>query len=899
MPPREVPHPFPFTPFAERDLTGSIDDRFARQVRDAGDRVAIQADVESVTFNELNAAADAVGARIVARGIAGPEPAGLLLDRGIDFAAAAFGVLRTGKFYLVLDVTAPDEHLRYVIADARVRMVLTSPENLARARDLVGEAGQAFDVRALPVPAAPIRYTRPTADDLAVVIYTSGSTGRPKGVMHTHGTVLADTRNVTNELGIGPSDRLVWHTSAAFAGSARTLFLALLNGAALYPFDTKRNGFGGLAEWLRANRITLFRTVPTTYRAFMASLSDDSVFPDVRIVSMGGEPLFPTDVRSFNRHFPAGAVLVHPFGPTECMVVCWHVVRQGEEPDGSKVPIGRPLQGVDVLLLDEHRRPVEPGAIGEIVVGSPGLSPGYLHDDERTSAAFIADPGGSGRRVYLTGDLGRQSPDGDLEHMGRRDSQIKVRGFRVEVAEIETALLGLDGIHEAAVVGQPAAAGDMRLVAYYVADPSAPIDDATIRQHLSRTLPAYMVPTHILALDALPRTMTGKTDRSRMPAVEHTTPHEADASTRPTNSVEQALVELWADTLGVEHVGIHSDFFALGGDSLRALTLLGRIERRLDTSLSLADLARCPTVAAQAADIARRAAPPSGFELVQVRAPQSDDERRRPPLVLAPALFGHVGEWRTFFDGTRFDREILGLELRGAEPFATSRPRIEHIAAEAVDLVARTLTARRFHLAGHSFGAHLAYELGRQLRARSCAPLSILLVDSSPHDADTAFGARDLLSMAANTPRWLLNTWRHYGLRDTWQRFSRRFAVPSALTAASLDRDLANEDPRSLRTVMLAFDWPTLPTLYRKRLAQAYSAVAAYQHQPTLNRLVVLRCRIKRFVHRHRPDGGWERYAPAGSLKVFTIPGDHGSALRPVWKHDVAAVIQQALRSGE
>jgi amino acid adenylation domain-containing protein len=580
-------------------VTGqSILQLFDQQVRQHGDRLAIQSDDRPITFAELNHIADALAARILSGQGPGAEPIGLLFDRGADVVASILAVLKAGKFYVILDPQNPRERLKYMLADSGARLIVADPAHLALARELSDERITSLEFSEdRPSSSAAGLDLRVSPDDLAMIIYTSGSTGRPKGVMHTHRTVLADTFNVRNAQRIVSRDRFVWHTSVSFGGSARTIYTALLNGSGLYPFDSRRDGFAQLSDWLLRHEITIFRTVPTTFRTFMATLPDGLTFPAVRILSMGGEPLFRADVESFNRHFLPHCVLVHPFGPTETMLVCWSVTPQGRQIEGNKVPMGHTLPDKTVLLLDEARRPVSDGDVGEIAVKSRHLSPGYWRDPERTNAVFLPPEAGSDERIYLTGDLGTRAPDGSLTHMGRRDFQVKIRGFRIEVAEIETALRDIAGIGDAVVVGRHADAGEPRLVAYFVPTTKPAITVAWIRNQLARTLPDYMIPSIFVAMEALPQTPTGKTDRLRLPDVERTRPEMAMPFAPPGAPLEEAIAQIWTEALGIDRVGIHDDFFELGGDSLMAMRVIARVKSSLEVDLSLSTLLEDRTVA--------------------------------------------------------------------------------------------------------------------------------------------------------------------------------------------------------------------------------------------------------------------------------------------------------------
>jgi len=361
----------PFIQFKDEEIEQSIPERFEQQVRAAGDRLAIMSDEVSFTFHDVNQTANRLARRIISRRGHHVEPIALLFDHGAAVLASMLGVLKTGKFYLVLDASYPRDRLAYMLEDSGAKLIVADSRNLALARELADETIEIVhfdDPDESPSDGNLDMY--PPPDALAMILYTSGSTGRPKGVMHTHKNVLVDVRNLTNEWCISAHDRWLLHTSVSFANSVRTIYGALLNGASVYPYVIKTKGFGQLSSWLLSNEITILRSVPTTFRDFMSTLPEGRKFPAVRVLSVGGEPMLRADLDYFNRHFHPHCVLIHALGPTECLTVCWSCIPHGTRIAESKLPIGYPLKDKDVLLLDEHRRELVDGEIGEIAVKS-------------------------------------------------------------------------------------------------------------------------------------------------------------------------------------------------------------------------------------------------------------------------------------------------------------------------------------------------------------------------------------------------------------------------------------------------------------------------------------------------------------------------------------------------
>jgi len=335
------------------------------------------------------------------------------------------------------------------------------------------------------------------------------------------------------------------------------VYSALLNGAALFPYDLAVKGFTPLAEWMRTNRITIFHTVATTFRCFLDTVAADATFPALRILRLGGEPINSEDVKRFQRHFSPHCVLVHAIGPTETFDIRRHFISQEWRSSDSKVPVGYAVPDKEVLLLDETGREVGTDQIGEIAVRSKYLALGYWRRPDLTAAAFIPDHRGGNQRLYLTGDLGVMRPDGCLIHMGRKDFQVKIRGYRIEVTEIEVALVGLDSIKAAVVHVQADDAGAQRVVAYVVPAAGRAPTVSELRRALAQTLPDYMVPSAFVFLDTLPLLPSGKVDRRSLPEPNQARPALNAPYVAPRTPTESDLARIWAEVLELEQVGVH------------------------------------------------------------------------------------------------------------------------------------------------------------------------------------------------------------------------------------------------------------------------------------------------------------------------------------------------------
>jgi amino acid adenylation domain-containing protein len=598
-----------FIDFENSAIEQSISARFEQQVARYPQSLAVVAGESQWTYTALNRLANRIARAILAYLGAGEEPVALLFEQGALVIAAILGVLKAGKIYMPLDPTDPYTRMGSMLEDSQAKLLLTNAKHLSQARQLAQAGQRVLDCDDLDAGVATGNLDLSISPQTRVfILYTSGSTGRPKGVLHSHRNILVEARNYTNYARLCSEDRLtLWH-SCSYANSVRNMYGALMNGAALFPYDLATEGFTSLSTWIGAHGITVINTLPTTFRSFCQTLAPDATFPTLRILRLGGEAINREDVKRFQRHFSPRCVLMHAMGSTETLDTRYYSITHGWHGSESKIPAGYAVPDKEVLLLDETGREIGPGQVGEIAVRSKYLAPGYWRRPELTEAAFIPDPRGGEERLFLTGDLGTMRLDGCLMHMGRKDFQVKIRGYRVEVAEIEAALLGLDSIKAAAVNVTTDDAGEQRLMACLVpAADAAPIV-SELRRKLAQTLPDYMIPSVFVFLETLPLLPNGKIDRRALPAPDHRRPALNVLYVAPRTPVESGLARMWAEVLDVEQVGIHDNFLELGGDSLRATRVLTRVIETFRVELSIRALFDMPTVARMAELIAHHQA---------------------------------------------------------------------------------------------------------------------------------------------------------------------------------------------------------------------------------------------------------------------------------------------------
>ncbi len=604
---------------AERELAAFDDDGaslasiFEAQVDRYPDRTAVASGDSRLTYGELNQTANRIAQIVLARLGSGPASVALLFRPGASIVAAILGVLKAGKLYVALDPSYPPPRTAFMLEDCEAKLLLTDTRHVSFAKQLAQGGQEVVNCNDIdPSAAAANPNCLVMGSTSAFLLYTSGSTGNPKAVLHNHRNVLVEVRNYTSDARICPDDRLaVWH-SFSFANSIRNLYGALMNGAAVFPYDLPNQGLMPLPEWIWKNEITMIHTLATTFRAFVDILPSDATFPSVRVLRLGGEPINSDDVKKFKRHFPPPCVLMHVMGPTETFSIRRHFIGHDWSGDEGKVPVGYPVSDKEVLLFDEQGLRAGPNETGEIVVRSKYLAVGYWRQPQLTEAAFLPDPDGGEERLYFTGDLGVMRPDGCLMHLGRKDFQVKIRGHRIETGEIEAALARLDSVKAAVIHAQPDRDGEQRLVAYVIMAPGKTAIVDELRRGLARTLPDSMMPSSFVFLEDFPLLPNGKINRRALPIPSVDRPVLPVPYAAPRDLAETTLTAIWMDVLQLERIGINDRFLDLGGDSLRATQILGRTLKSFGIELSISDVIRTETIAQMAELIAMRNAAGSG-----------------------------------------------------------------------------------------------------------------------------------------------------------------------------------------------------------------------------------------------------------------------------------------------
>lgn len=883
---------------------------FEGQVAKTPDAIAVEYDAEALTYAELNARANQLSYYLREKRVGPGTFVALYLERSVDLIVATLGIIKAGGAYVPLDPDYPDERLAFMLEDTGASVLLTQ-SSLAMAP--FADAADTFCMDAdwdgighYPEENPPHRGQ---AGDIAYVIYTSGSTGVPKGVCVPQRAITRLVRN-TDYIQIATDDRIAQASNASFDAATFEIWGALLNGArlvgvskyvALSPAD--------FSDALQRQGITMMFLTTALFNQVARSLP--YAFRSLRSLLVGGEAVDPGAMRAVLEAAPPQRLL-NAYGPTENTTFStWHHVTAVDE-GAATVPIGRPIANSHAYVLDQAMQPAPVGVPGELYCGGDGLALGYLKREELTAERFVPNPfgGDPASRLYRTGDLVVLRENGAIDFIARLDDQVKLRGFRVELGEIEAVIGRFRGIRQCAVLARQDRPGDKRLVAYVVPADGAEVDDAALRAHLREHLPEYMVPAACVILDALPVTRNGKLDRRALPPPEDTGGEASSVQrTAPRTPREEKIAAVWREILGREDIGVHDHFLDVGGHSLLALQMVTKLNESLGASLPLRTLFEHPTIAGLASLLGDA---PAERQAVS-EAPQMETTEAAPRDIVLPDYVIAVqpsGEKAPFFcmapaGGVVFPYYAMAHYFDKARPFyALQDPSleggiapyetVEELAAHYIAGVRAVQPEGPYHLGGWSFGGVVAAEMARQLTSAG-ATVGVVAVFDAALSITAEHRKRPLRERWADWWREILFTTRLIGstvqnirdcvylafarsrsgsgsavaeLRSRWQRMLWNRVLLRAQMADVIPRD---ENLQALHQPVTR----RFPKIVKANMR----SVHAYHPRPYDGRVTVFRASVQPRTSAAADLAlGWGKVAR--HVDVQTVPGDHVTILR-------------------
>lgn len=705
--------------------------QFQRQAQSTPDAVAVIAGKTRLSYRELDESSTRLAQRLLARGVRSGDTVAIALPRDEVLPAALLAVWKAGAAYLPLDPEAPMQRIALTLDDAAPSLLLTTPAfaDAFAGRGLPLLFAHAQDERYDAEAAPPL--PRVGGEHLAYVIYTSGSTGVPKGVEVGQRSFWNFLQAMQRELAPTPQQRYLAQTTITFDIAGLELFLPLTVGAAavLTTTEIARNPLA-LARLIEDERIDVMQATPSLWRMLLAN--SDARLQRVHAL-IGGEALQPELAQQLVRQ---AARVTNLYGPTETTVWSTAMEIRAEElagGNGAAPPIGRPLLNTQVYVLDAAGRPMPTGSAGELYIGGQGVARGYRNRDELNAERFIADPFRPGGRLYRTGDLARWRDDGVLEYLGRADQQVKIRGHRVELGEIEAQLRGFAEVAEAAVALHRDAAGNALLTAYVVPAAGADAKPEALRRALAARLPDYMVPAAWIELAALPMTSSGKLDRKALRPPER---DRRSAYVAPRTEAERKLAAIWQQIFKLERVGIHDNFFELGGDSLTAAELVAALPRHFGSELSMGALFEGSTIAGLAAALERSGGDndPLGALLALRGGAHERGDAQRPLFCIHPVT--GVG-WAFAGMLRQVELPLYALQSRGLRGGALPGS-IEEIAADYIAQMRKVQPQGPYRLLGWSLGGLIGHAVAAQLQREGDTVELLAMMDSYPFAAEPA-----------------------------------------------------------------------------------------------------------------------------------------------------------------
>jgi amino acid adenylation domain-containing protein len=588
-----------------------VHELFEAQVTRTPDATALICEDEQLTYRELNERANQLAHYLRRRGVKPEGLVAILMQRSIQMVVAFLGVLKAGGAYVPVDPTYPPERIRFMLQNSRASVLLTVKKFAALAKQSVSELGEAnvlnmdeqWNELAIESRECLPAVVRP--DNLAYMIYTSGSMGTPKGTMNLHRSLCNLLQWTQDAYALQPTDRVLQKTAFSFDPSTWEILWALLNGATLVlaPADIDRNP-SQLVRFVQEQQISVILFVSSAMQVFLEEPRSREC-STLRHVFCGGEPVPASLQAAFESRLDA--LLHNIYGPTEACIITI-VGERSAGVEAATMPIGRPVGNTRVYLLDRRLRLVPLGVTGEVFIGGHCLGRGYYFHPALTAEQFVPDPFSSepGARLYKTGDLARYLSDGQIEFLRRADQQVKVRGFRIELGEVEAALMRHQGVRHVVVCAHERSPGNKQLVAYVEAKEKQRISSEELRQFLEQLVPRHLVPDSFIVLDAMPLTPNGKIDREALPDPHIALASESNKSyVAPRTSVETELARIWSEVLGCDRIGIHDNFFDLGGHSLTAVQVISRVRVAFNLELPLHHVFETPTIAELAVAIVR------------------------------------------------------------------------------------------------------------------------------------------------------------------------------------------------------------------------------------------------------------------------------------------------------
>ncbi len=877
----EVSVPDDFVPAPADLLEHSVILRFEQMVGLHADRVAVRDEERALTYRALNAAANCLARILIETCGHGDAPIAFLLEHDISSIVTLMAILKAGRPYLALHSANPVERLKRMVTNAMPACLVST-----RRYQAIGEE--------LSSPVAPIQtlYLEDLdlsreADNPAVyvpvdfpfaIFYTSGSTGEPKGIVISHRYVNSYVLYQTNRWYQSPSDRISQVTSITFAASWANIMEAFLSGAMLCMFDFKSRGAEPTLNWIASEKISLLRLTPSVFRAIFDRTPQGLILPDLRAVIVSGEPAKASDVDIFKSHTADHCILINIFASTEAGGIANYPVGHRSVITDEYLPAGYPYTGKEILLLDEEGKQVPPGEKGEIVIKSRYLSSGYWGQPELTVQKFLPDPAHPEIKIFHTGDMGRWRDDGALEVLGRHDTQIKIRGYRIDVSEIESVLQKIPSVKEGIVVTRPSKfrRDESQLVAYVVLHTGRTATGAALRQSLIAKLPDYMLPTAFVFLDQLPLNVNGKVDKQALPEI----PERVDLTEKdlPVDQVEERLLAIWEKVFGLEKIGVRDDYFELGGDSLMATHLLLTIEKEFSRKMPLTVISTASNIRSQAVILRGEGIIDHSSVLIPVQTAGNKN-----PIFCIGGKGGYPIRFYHLLKHLDADQPVYFFRSHGFEAGEPIEDTVEGIAADYLREIKSVQPEGPYNFLGESGGGLVAYEMAQRLLRQGEETSFLGMLDTAIYNRTNIAGPPPIpLRMLFMKHVQTLTGGGLNGLQTYLKYY------------LELARFNHHKFQTWLKERRMLLNYGSIPEVFGRVEQANIAASSSYVPEPYPGRVIVFRAERQARFEDFGPDNGWGEVG-VGELIVHPIDCYHGNILFEPFVRMVAEIVNQSL----
>jgi len=840
------------------------------------EKVAIKFHQRQYTYGTLYRETNKLAKLLIHTGVKTGDIVGLALDRSPEMVISLIAILKAGAAYVPLDPEYPKDRIEFMLEDSAAKILLTSKKYQKQFQSKASEILIEDALIELDNYSPEETEVEFSSKELAYVLYTSGSTGKPKGVQIRHYNLVNFLLSMQKEPGMTTADKILAVTTVSFDIAGLELYLPLISGAELILANAETSKDGRLLlDLVKDENISIMQATPYTWRMMMEAGWENHL--PIKILC-GGEALPKDMVDKLTRR---SSQLWNMYGPTETTI--WSTLKHIKS--NEDISIGKPIANTQVYILDEDLNNLADGSIGEIYIGGDGVAAGYLNRPELTSERFINDIFSAipGSKLYRTGDLGKLNESGEIQCLGRIDHQVKVRGYRIELEEVEHALAKQEDIKEAVVIAREDTPGDPRLVAYIVLGNNSKDIDLKKRtsnwhQALMGILPEYMVPDDFVLLTAIPITPNGKTDRKSLPKPDHSLITSSGEFVAPRTDVEKLLVDIWQEVMGLPRISVLDNFFTLGGRSLVAVQIMARIEKATGLRLPLATLFEHSTIEKLAIRLQVDAKSITWESLVPIKPTGS-----KMPLYIVHGAGLNVLLFNALAMNMDDDQPVYGLQARGLNGVDEPLDVMEEIAANYISEIVAQNPSGPYALAGYSLGGTIAYEMARQMIAMGKDVKLLAVFDTYAKQTDRfdPFGKK---------------------IFNRISLFVMQFFYSFVLFAHDPKRTIAYKS-LVIKRRLIRFMWKIKGTeekregffAYDNEIDEASAKAKQNYYQKPLNITVDLfRAKKKTFYMSDFKYLGWREFALKG-VNVHDIPGEHNTIFAPPNDKEFAIELQKCL----